>query len=157
MSDVIHGLCPSQLDQEIPPALTSMLRAVRGLLFPSGAIRFAIALALCLHLCRHNALAISSVLRASNAARNCRSSTFNAARLASPMDVGANKLTNAATSSETNSSICLAEQCRIAAPVTQSRAQYDRRLHPRRNRGSAIGRWIGAPKSVLRLPTPSPN
>jgi hypothetical protein len=66
------------------------------------------------------ALAISTVLLGLNAALNCRSRTFNAARLASPRAYGASKLTNATTSSDTNNSICRAEQYRIAAHVTQN-------------------------------------
>jgi hypothetical protein len=49
---------------------------------------------------------------------DCRSRILKAVRLELTADAGANSEMNVAASSETNSSICLAEQCRIAAPVT---------------------------------------
>ena len=53
-----------------------------------------------------------------NAAPNCRSRAFKAAREALVLDVGTKGEMNVAASSEISSSICLAEQCRIAALVT---------------------------------------
>ena len=90
-----------------------------------------------LHLFSHNRLCNLQALCRSNTALNCRSRTFKAARRASPIAVGANELTNAATSSEINSSIC------FCSTIPDCRSSHTK---------PASGMIVA--KTVLRLPTP---
>lgn len=99
MTDIIYRLCFLQSGHE---------RQSRFLSRPSATIFLPTI-----------AFAISTVFFLLNAALNWRSRTFNAARLASPIAVGANSETNAAASSEISNSICRAKQYRTAGLVTQ--------------------------------------